>query len=101
MKIVRGKLAGTVIDTKGAWEYYRKNPSDLDLAAKAAVHSAKQLKESMLVVAGNSYGSDVYHIIKATDDIRKITVITPKTGFKVLEALPDGKVYASRIKNNQ
>ncbi|MDY8021214.1 hypothetical protein [Paenibacillus polymyxa] len=82
--------AGTVM--AGQVREYRKSPGSLNLAASAAAHYAKNLKERVVLVEGNSYMSRVYHIARETDDLRKYAIMSNVTA-KVLIVEPNGDCY--------
>jgi hypothetical protein len=81
--------AGTV--KPGNVREYRKNPSNLNLAAQAAAHYAGKSNQRMIVIQGNSYMNKVYHIAKECDPISKYTAMQGM--FKVVIVEPTGECF--------
>lgn len=52
---------------------YRKDPSNQELAVRAAIQKAYTLGQEIIVIKGNSYMNAVYHLATAGDDIAKFT----------------------------
>ena len=93
MQLSNLRHAATYQPSNGWIRKYQKNPSDQNLAVRAAIQTARKLEESVVLVKGNSYGTSVYHIAKKSEDIKKYlpgvkspTVLMIKTTGEIFQA---------------
>ena len=74
-----------------AMKTYKKAPGDINNAIFAAHHTAKRIKDDVVIIAGNSYGHMVYHLATTKDDLRKYQPGQKKND--VIIVTPKGAVY--------
>ena len=72
---------------------WRKSPGDFDAAAHAAHHYAKRDDRRMVIVPGNSYGRQVYHITTDSTDVKSFTGPTGHEKTAVAVVTVAGEVF--------
>lgn len=65
------KHRATYTPTKGWIRKHSKNPSDQNIAVRAALQVARRDGTNTVVARSNSYGQPIYRVVYATDSIRK------------------------------
>ncbi len=91
MKIKNKVKVADLPTVKKAMSEYKKNPGSLNAAAFAAYYKAKQMKQDIVVIEGNSMGHRVYHLALADEDLKKYTVMSKAA--KVLVVNKRGEAF--------